>query len=58
MSPRDRLSDVLRRVNLAAAELRLQPEVFNATVLLELSAGDLSAILRELFPDEESEKAA
>jgi hypothetical protein len=48
MSARDRLQTVLYRVRLSAAELRLQPEYFQATSLLDESAGDLSDVLAEL----------
>jgi hypothetical protein len=48
MTARDRLQTVLYRVRLSAAELRLQPECFQATTLLDLSAGDLSEVLAEL----------
>jgi hypothetical protein len=48
MNARDRLQTVLYRVRLSAAELRLQPEYFQATTLLDLSVGDLSEVLAEL----------
>ena len=48
MTARDLLQTVLYRVRLSAAELRLQPECFQATTLLDLSAGDLSEVLAEL----------
>jgi hypothetical protein len=48
MDARDRLQTVLYRVRLSAAELRLQPEYFQATALLDQSAGDLSDVLAQL----------
>ena len=48
MNARDRLQTVLYRVRLSAAELRLQPEYFQATALLDQSAGDLSDVLAQL----------
>jgi hypothetical protein len=50
MDTRARLLAVKNRLRLCAAELRLQPEYFQGTVLLELCAGDIATVLEELFP--------
>lgn len=53
---RERLEHALQRINRAARELRLHPETFEATVLLDLTAGDLAIVLEELFPAEDDEE--
>jgi hypothetical protein len=56
MNAHDRLQVVLDRERLSAAELRLQPEFFQATTLLDQSAGDLSDLLQEFAQAPSMEK--
>lgn len=48
MELRDRLRIVLRRLELSARELELQPEAFQATAEIQLAAGDLAAVIQDL----------
>lgn len=42
------LERVLRRVQLSAVELELQPEAFQATEELRLASGELASVIEEL----------
>jgi hypothetical protein len=48
MDVRFRLERILRRVQLSAVELELQPEAFQATEELRIASGDLASVIEEL----------
>jgi hypothetical protein len=48
MDVRLRIERILRRVQLSAVELELQPEAFQATEELRLASGELASLLEEL----------
>jgi hypothetical protein len=47
MDVRVQLQRVLRRVQMSAVELELQPECFQATEELRIASGELASILEE-----------
>lgn len=50
MDMRDKLEQILRRRQLSAMELALQPEVFQARHELRLASGELSSVIEKFCP--------
>jgi hypothetical protein len=50
------LERILRRVQLSAVELELQPEAFQATEELRIASGDLASVIEELESRAETER--
>jgi hypothetical protein len=48
MDVRIQLERILRRVQLSAVELELQPEAFQATEELRIASGELASVIEEL----------
>ena len=48
MDVRLQLERILRRVQLSAVELQMQPEAFQATEKLRIASGELASVIEEL----------